>query len=77
VTVLRAALLRPGDWVAYDGGEHQVVALAGSSVRLRSDDGAESVVLAAYLTVLVGAFDPDSPCLRLRRTGQAPVRRSP
>ena len=49
MTVLRAALLRPGDWVAYDGGEHQVVALAGSSVRLRSDDDGESVVLAAYL----------------------------
>ena len=42
-------MLRPGDWVRYDGGDHQVVALAGTSVRLRSDDGAESVVLAAYL----------------------------
>ena len=46
---MRAAVLRPGDWVRYDGAEHQVIALAGTSVRLRSDDGAESVVLAAYL----------------------------
>jgi hypothetical protein len=49
VTLTRAAVLRPGDWVAYDGGEHQVIALAGTSVRLRSGDGAESVVLVAYL----------------------------
>ena len=49
VTLTRAAVLRPGDWVRYDGGDHQVVALAGTSVRLRSDDGAESVVLVAYL----------------------------
>jgi transposase InsO family protein len=43
------ALLRPGDWVRYDGGEHQVLALSGTSVRLRSQAGAESVVLASYL----------------------------
>ena len=49
MTLSAAGVLRPGDWVAYDGGEHQVVALAGTSVRLRSDDGAESVVLVAYL----------------------------
>ena len=35
------SVLRPGDWVHFDGGEHQVVALAGTSVRLRSADGAE------------------------------------
>ena len=46
---MRAAVLRPGDWVRYDGGDHQVIALAGTSVRLRSDVGAESVVLVAYL----------------------------
>ena len=40
-------MLRPGDWVRFDGGEHQVVALAGTSVRLRSAIGAETVVLAA------------------------------
>ena len=33
--------------------------------------------LVSHPSVLVGAFDPDSPCLRLRRTGQTPVRRSP
>ena len=46
---MRAAVLRPGDWVRYDGADHQVIALAGTSVRLRSDVGAESVVLVAYL----------------------------
>jgi putative transposase len=40
-----AAVLRPGDWITYDGGDHQVVALAKTSVRLRSADGA-AVVLA-------------------------------
>ncbi|MGW3163290.1 Mu transposase C-terminal domain-containing protein [Streptomyces sp. NPDC001020] len=43
------SVLRPGDWVTFDGGEHQVVALAGTAVRLRSAAGAESVVLASYL----------------------------
>jgi Mu transposase, C-terminal len=42
-------VVRPGDRVHYDGGDHQVVALAGTSVRLRSDSGAETVVLASYL----------------------------
>ncbi|MET9661408.1 hypothetical protein [Streptomyces sp. NPDC006510] len=41
--------LRPGDWVTYDDGYHQVVALAGTSVRLRPATGAESVVAASYL----------------------------
>jgi len=49
VTLMRAAVLRPGDWVRYDGADHQVIALAGTSVRLRSDVGAESVVLVACL----------------------------
>jgi putative transposase len=49
-----AAVLRPGDWVAYDGGEHQVVALAGTSVRLRSANGAESVALVGYLLASPG-----------------------
>jgi len=49
VSAARAAVLRPGDRVRYDGADHQVVALAGTSVRLRSDDGPESVVLVAYL----------------------------
>ena len=46
MTARMAAVLRPGDWVRYDGADHVVVALAGTSVRLRSDDGAELVVLA-------------------------------
>ena len=49
MTLARAAVLRPGDRVHYDGGEHQVIALAGTSVRLRADDGGEQVVLAAHL----------------------------
>jgi hypothetical protein len=44
------AVLRPGDWVRFDTGEHQVLALAGTSVRLRSASGVEQVVLASYLT---------------------------
>ena len=43
-----AAVLRPGDLVRYDGADHQVIALAGTSVWLRSEHGAESVVLLAY-----------------------------
>src|SRR6476661_7110724 len=49
MTLREAAVLRPGDWVVYDGGEHQVVALAGTSVRLRSGDGGEQVVLGVHL----------------------------
>ncbi|EHM30915.1 MULTISPECIES: hypothetical protein [Streptomyces] len=43
------SVLRPGDWVSFDGDDHQVVGLAGTAVRLRSAGGAESVVLASYL----------------------------
>jgi hypothetical protein len=43
------AVLRPGDWVSFDGGELQVLAFAGTSVRLRAQDGGEQVVLASYL----------------------------
>src|SRR5258708_13639576 len=42
-------VLALGDWVHFDGGEHQVVALAGVSVRLRSAAGAESVMLSSHL----------------------------
>ena len=40
--------------MAYDVGEHQVVALAGTSVRLRSSDGAEQVVLGVHLMGSLG-----------------------
>ena len=43
------SVLRPGDWVHFDGGEHQVVALTGTSVRLCSSDAAQMVVLATHL----------------------------
>ena len=45
MTLIRAAVLRPGDLVRYDGGDHQVIALAGTS---------ESVVLLAYLMASPG-----------------------
>src|SRR4051794_31453036 len=45
----RSLVLRLGDWVTFDDAEHQVVALAGTSVRLRCENGAESVVLASHL----------------------------
>ncbi|MEU8258654.1 Mu transposase C-terminal domain-containing protein [Micromonospora inaquosa] len=47
-------VLRPGDWVHFDGGEHQVVGLAGATVRLRSGAGAEQVVLAGHLMATPG-----------------------
>jgi hypothetical protein len=43
------AVLRPGDWVSFEGGDHQVLAFAGTSVRLRAQGGSEQVVLASYL----------------------------
>jgi hypothetical protein len=42
-------VLRVGEWVRFDGDEHQVVALAGTSVRLRSRSGTVQVVLLAFL----------------------------
>jgi len=41
--------LHLGDQVSFDGGEHQVVGLAGTSVRLRSEAGSEQIVLAGHL----------------------------
>ncbi|VAZ69577.1 hypothetical protein LAUMK40_05740 [Mycobacterium kansasii] len=62
MSLVRAAVLRPGDWVEFDGGEYQVIALAGTTVRLRSHEGAEQVVLVTHLMnsagfVVIGA-DP-------------------
>ncbi|MBT8227487.1 MAG: DDE-type integrase/transposase/recombinase [Dactylosporangium sp.] len=54
-------VLRPGDRVHFDGREYQVAGLAGTSVRLRSEEvGADQVVLAGHLMAspdftLVGA----------------------
>jgi hypothetical protein len=64
VTLTGAAVPRPGDLVHYDGADHQVIALAGTSVWLRSEHGAESVVLLAYqmaspeFAVIDGAGSP-------------------
>lgn len=49
MTLAGAAVLRPGDWVQYGSAEHQVIGLAGVTVRLRSHDGFEQVVLATHL----------------------------
>jgi putative transposase len=43
------AVLGVGDRITFDGDEHQVVGIAGSSVRLRRDDGTDQVLLAGYL----------------------------
>lgn len=43
------AVVRPGDRVRFDGADYLVVTLAGTAVRLRTDDGTEAVVLASYL----------------------------
>jgi hypothetical protein len=42
-------VLRLGDRVSFGGEEHLVAGLAGTSVRLRADSGAEPVVLAGHL----------------------------
>ena len=82
MTLMRAAVLRPGDWVRYDGADHQVIALAGTSVRLRSDVGAESVVLVAYLmaspefAVIDGAPTPSGYRPRLVRVPEPGRRRA-
>jgi putative transposase len=47
-------VLRPGDTVHFDGEDHQVVGLAGTSVRLRSGGGAEQIILAGYLMASPG-----------------------
>ncbi|WP_280185675.1 MULTISPECIES: Mu transposase C-terminal domain-containing protein [Nocardia] len=47
-------MVRVGDRVVFDGDEHVVVGLSGTSVRLRSDAGSEQVLLASYL---MGASD--------------------
>lgn len=50
---LTRSVLRVGDRVVFDGDEHVVVGLSGTSVRLRADSGVEQVVLAAYLMAAV------------------------
>lgn len=47
-------VLRVGDWVSYDDSDHQVVALTGTAVRLRSSHAVESVVLASHLMAAPG-----------------------
>jgi hypothetical protein len=58
-------VLRPGDRVHFDGEDHQVVGPAGASVRLRSDAGAEQVILAGHLMA--------SPSFAVVDAGAAPT----
>lgn len=45
----RCGVLRVGDRLRFDGGEHTVVGLTGASVRLVSDDGVDQLVLVTHL----------------------------
>ena len=67
------AVLRPGDWVRFDGGEHEVLAVAGTSVRLRSAAGSHSLVLASYLMAApeAGRSPAGSPSSRPPRSPAA------
>jgi Mu transposase, C-terminal len=47
----RRGVLRLGDRVRFDGGEHTVVGLSGVSVRLAGDDGVDQLVLVTHLQV--------------------------
>ena len=50
----RFGVLRPGDWVEFDGAEYQVVALAATTVQLRSNEGIDQVMLVTHLMGSVG-----------------------
>jgi len=70
VSAGRTAVLRPGDWVFFDSGEHQVVGIAGTSVRLRSAAGEEQVVLGAYLMASAGfSVDSSAPAPQIEPFG--------
>ncbi|GAB3976546.1 integrase [Plantactinospora veratri] len=57
----RPPVLRVGDWVRFDGGEHQVVALAGTSVRLVARSGVSQVVLLPFLLAAADFALVDGP----------------
>lgn len=66
----RPGVLGIGDRVVFDGAEHQVVALAGTSVRLLSDAGQATVVALPFLlgaadfaVVRAGAASPLRPLM--------------
>jgi hypothetical protein len=46
---LRPGVLRIGDRVRFDGGEHTVVGLSGTAVRLAADGGGAVALVAAHL----------------------------
>ncbi len=65
----RPRLLSLGDRVRYDGREHTVVALHGTSVRLVDDAQAASVVLLGHLLASEGfsVLTPNRFARRCRR----------
>lgn len=67
----RLPMLRVGECVRFDGDEHQVVALAGTSVRLRSRGGAAQVVLLAFLLAAADfeLLDDHAPALAVEPFG--------
>ena len=60
---LARPVLRVGDRVVFDGDEHQVVGLSGTSVRLRADCGVQQVVLAGHLMAAADFRVLDAPML--------------
>ena len=60
---LARPVLRVGDRVVFDGDEHQVVGLSGTSVRLRADSGVQQVVLAGHLMAAADFTVLDAPML--------------
>ena len=47
---LARPVLRVGDRVVFDGDEHQVVGLSGTSVRLRADSGVHQAARSSART---------------------------
>ena len=70
---LARPVLHVGDRVVFDGDEHQVVGLSGTSVRLRADCGVQQVVLAGHLMAAADFTVLDQPgeCSREESRGRA------
>jgi putative transposase len=72
-------VLRLGDRLRFDGGEHTVAGLTGASVRLAGDDGVDQVVLLTHLqdaadfTLLSGSRPVSLPPLGLLDAAPAAV----
>ncbi len=66
----RPGVLRIGDRVLFGGGEHQVVGLAGTAVRLLADSGQAAVVALPFLLAA-----PDFAIVRTGAAAAGPVPR--